>query len=708
MPDDLTFSGFTDAILAPSRAEDRYFNRELSWLAFNERVLALAEDGNLPLGERLRFVTISAENLEEFFSVRIAGLRQLLTRGVKRVPVDDSEIEGLLEQLHQRSYALQAKQNALVDELRAEFVAEKIQILDNVPAGKEDKAWLKAYFTDNILPLLTPTTLDPAHPFPFFHNQGKGMILELADESKATVNSVILLPENLPRFVKLPGEGLRFVLVEAVIKTFMRQLYPKHTIKSSSVFSILRDSEIEIDDEANDLINEFETALRARKRGSVVLLTLTSDASAAIRNLLRRAMDIDDSRFVDTDGPVAVGDFAELIRYMPKRLLYKSFNPRFPQRIRDFNGDCFAAIRNKDIIVHHPFESFEVVVGFLQQAARDPEVLAIRQTLYRTTPDSPIVRALMEAAESGKSVTAVIELKARFDEKNNIKLARDLERAGVHISYGLSDLKIHAKMSAVVRREAGKLVTYTHLGTGNYHPVTAGIYTDLSYFTCDRDVGSDVYEIFKYLTSHVKPAALTKSFVSPHQAIPNLTTLIEAEIDAATEGRPAGIWMKCNALVDRTIIELLYKASAAGVKIEIIARGICCLRPGIPGLSENITVRSLVGRYLEHGRIYAFANGGKLGSPKNRVIISSADMMPRNLLRRVETFVYLENPTVRKQVITQILPALLRDQRNAWFLQGDGSYVHPETGADDFCSHSYFIANPSLSGLGSLAKGKVE
>lgn len=707
MPDDLTFSGLTDAILPASRTEDRYFNRELSWLAFNERVLALADDGNLPLGERLRFVTISAENLEEFFSVRIAGLRQLLTRGVKRVPVDDSEIEVLLDQLHRRSYALQAKQTALLDELCAEFQAENIQILDNVPADQNDRQWLKTHFTNNILPLLTPTTLDPAHPFPFFHNQGKGMILELSDESKKTVNSVILLPENLARFVKLPGDGLRFVLVEAVIKTFMRQLYPKHTIKSSSVFSILRDSEIEIDDEANDLINEFETALRARKRGSVVLLTLTSDASTAIRTLLRRAMDIDDGRFVDTDGPVAVGDFAELIRYMPKRLLYKTFTPRFPQRIRDFNGDCFAAIRNKDIIVHHPFESFEVVVRFLQQAARDPDVLAIRQTLYRTTPDSPIVRALMEAAESGKSVTAVIELKARFDEKNNIKLARDLERAGVHISYGLSDLKIHAKMSAVVRRESGKLVTYTHLGTGNYHPVTASFYTDLSYFTCDRDVGSDVYEIFKYLTSHVKPDTLSRSFVSPHQSTLNLTALIEAEIAAAQAGRPAGIWMKCNALVDRTIIELLYRASTAGVKIEIIARGICCLRPGIDGLSENITVRSIVGRYLEHGRIYAFANGGKLGSPKNRVIMSSADMMPRNLLRRVETFVYLENPTVRKQVITQILPALLRDQRNAWFLQSDGSYLHPETGADDFCAHSYFIENPSLSGLGSLAKGKV-
>ena len=704
MANDMMFSGLTESILPPANSDNRYFNRELSWLAFNERVLALAEDVSLPLAERLRFVSISADNLHEFFMVRIAGLRQLQQRGIHRVPVDDTELDTLLSLLHQRSSALLAKQNRLLASLIAAFQAEDILILDNVPTDGEDMEWLEAHFVSNILPLLTPTTLDPAHPFPFFHNQGKGMLFELADSNKKLVHGVILLPENLGRFVKLPGDQLRFVLVEAVIKAFIGKIYTKHVLKSSSVFSIIRDSEIEIDDEANDLINEFETALRARKRGNVVLLTLTSDASASTLNLLCQAMAIEKDRCFGADGPVSLNNFAELISYMPKHLLYPTFNPRFPQRIRDFDGDCFAAIRNKDIVVHHPYESFEVVVRFLQQAARDPDVLAIRQTLYRTTPNSPIVRALIEAAESGKSVTAVIELKARFDEKNNILLARDLERAGVHIAYGLTDLKIHAKMSAVVRRESGRLVTYTHLGTGNYHPITAKVYTDLSYFTCDKEVGRDVYEVFKYLTSHVHPEKLKKSFISPHQSMPRLSSLIDAEIAAVGEGKPSGIWIKCNAIVDRNIIDKLYEASCAGVRREIIARGICCLRPGIDGLSENITVRSIVGRYLEHGRIYAFANGGKFGSPKNMVFMSSADLMPRNLLRRVETFVQLENPTVRKQVINQILTATLRDEKNSWFLKSDGSYRHPATGPDSFSAHDYFIANPSLSGAGSLAK----
>lgn len=704
MANDLSFSGLTDATLPAGDLESRYFSRELSWLAFNERVLALAEDVSLPLAERLRFVSISADNLNEFFMVRIAGLRQLRQRGVHRVPADDTEIDTLLNQLHQRSYALLKKQNQLLATLIAAFADEDILIMNMVSSDVEDMKWLEAHFLTNIMPLLTPTILDPAHPFPFFHNQGKGMIFEMIDGNAKPVHGVILLPENLERFIKLPGDNLRFVLVEAVVEAFIGKIYTKHDLKSSSVFSIIRDSEIEIDDEANDLINEFETALRARKRGNVVLLTLSLDASGATVDLLCQAMAIEKEKCFATEGPVSLNNFSELMGFMPKRLLYPTFNPRFPQRVRDFDGDCFAAIRHKDIVVHHPYESFEVVVRFLQQAARDPDVLAIRQTLYRTNADSPIVRALIEAAETGKSVTAVIELKARFDEKNNILLARDLERAGVHIAYGLTDLKIHAKMSAVVRREAGRLVTYTHLGTGNYHPITARVYTDLSYFTCDKDVGRDVYEVFKYLTSHVRPENLKKSFVSPHQSMPRLIEMIDREITAAQQKKPSGIWIKCNALLDRNVIDKLYQASQAGVYIEIIARGICCLRPGIQGLSENITVRSLVGRFLEHGRIYAFANGGKLGSPKNTVFMSSADLMPRNLLRRVEMFVQLENPTVRKQVINQIFPALLRDEKNCWLLMPDGGYQHTASGPNSFSAHDYFMANPSLSGAGSLAK----
>ena len=528
-------------------------------------------------------------------------------------------------------------------------------------------------------------------------------MLELTSPDGKPMQSVILLPANLPRFVKLPGVRLRLALVEAVIRASIVKIYPRHQLVSAAMFSILRDSEIEIDDEANDLIHEFENALRARQRGNVVLLTLSKDAPKPIRHLLKSAMDIDENNFFDTDGPVALNNFAELLNYIPKHLLFPAFTPRFPQRISDFNGDCFAAIHNKDIIVHHPYESFEVVVRYLQQAATDPDVLAIRQTLYRTTSNSPIVKALVQAAENGKTVTAVIELKARFDERNNIQLARALGRAGVQVAYGLTDLKIHLKMSLVVRREHGKLVSYAHVGTGNYHPITAGIYTDLSYFTCDKDVGRDAYEIFKYLTSHVQPDKLKRSFVSPHQSFPQLKLMILAEIENCKNGLPSGIWLKCNSLVDHRLIGLLYEASQAGVPIEIMARGVCCLRPGVAGLSETITVRSIIGRFLEHGRIYVFGNGGEFLSDKNIVMISSADLMPRNLRRRVECFMRLENPTIRKQVLHQIMVAHLRDEKNAWYLQPDGSYVHPQTDETSFSCHEYFMSNPSLSGLGSLA-----
>ena len=693
----------TDPILDGLTEDESFFNRELSWLAFNERVLSLAEDDDKPLGERIRFLAISADNLNEFFMVRVAGLRQLVDRGFKRLPKYDVDIDQLLTQIMARSAKLMARQNQVLPELIGCLRDENIHVLSDIPDDEQDRLWLEDWFIDNVLPLITPTTLDPSHPFPFFHNDGKGMMLELTSPDSKPMQSVILLPANLPRFVKLPGDGLRLLLVEAVIRASIVKIYPRHQLVSAEMFSILRDSEIEIDDEANDLIHEFENALRARQRGNVVLLTLSKDAPKPIRRLLKSAMGIDENNFFNTDGPVALNNFSELLDYIPKHLLFPAFAPRFPQRIRDFNGDCFAAIRNKDIIVHHPYESFEVVVRYLQQAATDPDVLAIRQTLYRTTSNSPIVKALIQAAENGKTVTAVIELKARFDERNNIQLARALGRAGVQVAYGLTDLKIHLKMSLVVRREHGKLVSYTHVGTGNYHPITAGIYTDLSYFTCDKDVGRDAYEIFKYLTSHVQPDKLKRSFISPHQSFPQLRLMILAEIENCKNGLPSGIWLKCNSLVDHRLIELLYEASQAGVPIEILARGICCLRPGVAGLSETITVRSIIGRFLEHGRIYVFANAGEFLSDKNTVMISSADLMPRNLRRRVECFTRLENPTIRKQVLHQIMVAHLRDEKNAWYLQPDGSYVHPQTDETSFSCHEYFMSNPSLSGLGSLA-----
>lgn len=691
----------TDPLIRPAPSQSRYFDRELSWLAFNERVLANALDGAVPLAERLRFISISASNLDEFYMVRIAGLRQLEARSFKTLPESGERLDELLELVTRRAEMLKRRQQEALGRILADLKEQDCQILQAGQLDEDDYLWLQGWYAENILPLLSPTTLDPAHPFPFIQNRGKGVLIRMNSPDAEEVQSVILLPDNIERFICLPGPALRFVPVESALLEFLEMVYPGFGLVESGMFRVLRDSEIEIDDEADDLISQFESALRARRRGNVVSLAIQDSFSEEMRQLFSDEMAIAPDRIYITEGFIGLGDFAQLLDRLPKEFFYSKFQPRFPQRIIDFNGDCFAAIRNKDIIIHHPYESFDVVLRFLEQAARDPDVLTIRQTLYRTTLESPIVKALIAAAEAGKSVTALIELKARFDEENNIQLARVLERAGVQVAYGLAHLKIHAKLSLVIRREAGRLVSYTHCGTGNYHPQTAKIYTDLSYFTCDSAICRDVWRIFNYLTSHVMPTSLEKLVISPEMSHRWLLSRIEAEITAARQGQPAGVWLKCNALVDREVIDKLYEASAAGVEVHIISRGVCCLRPGVSGLSENIKVTSIIGRFLEHSRIYVFANGGPFGSPANLVYMSSADLMPRNLKRRVECFIPLENNTVRTQVLEQVLAANLKDTRNCWEMQGDGSYIKMEdTG---FSAHHYFMENPSLSGLGSLA-----
>ena len=691
----------TAPLLGPDGDDARYFDRELSWLAFNERVLANAFDANLPLGERLRFITISASNLDEFYMVRIAGLRQLAARNFKILPESGDRLDELLTLVSNRAEQLKRRQQEVLGKVLDKLRRAECKILPAAKLSAADRGWLADWYAENLLPLLAPTTLDPAHPFPFIQNRGKGLLIRMNSPQGEEVQSVVLLPDNIDRFIRLPGASLRFVPVESALLAFLDMIYPGFELVESGMFRVLRDSEIEIDDEAEDLISQFESALRARRRGNVVSLVISDSFSAEMRQLFAHEMAIARDRIYITPGYVGLGDFAQLLASLPKSCFYPPFQPRFPQRILDFKGDCFAAIRNKDIIIHHPYESFDVVLRFLEQAARDPDVLTIRQTLYRTTTGSPIVKALIAAAEAGKSVTALIELKARFDEENNIQLARVLERAGVQVAYGLAHLKIHAKLSYVIRREGGKLVSYTHCGTGNYHPQTAKIYTDLSYFTCDQQICRDVWRIFNYLTSHVMPTKLEKLVISPEASHDWLLEKIEKEITAAKAGQPAGIWLKCNALVDRDVIDRLYVASAAGVPIHIISRGVCCLRPGVAGLSETIRVSSLVGRFLEHSRIYVFANGGHFGSIHNLVYMSSADLMPRNLRRRVETFIPLENPTVRAQVLQQVLGASLKDTQNCWHLQADGSYQKEPQG--HFSAHDYFMQNPSLSGLGSLA-----
>ena len=684
--------------------KDRYFDREINWLSFNERVLLNAYDNAIPLGERLRFITISSENLDEFYMVRIAGLLQLISQGSKIVPETGMRADELLKSILSASKELKNKQQKCLKYLLNQEEDCKFSILFENQWNKNESKWLEEYYEENILPLLTPTTLDPAHPFPFIQNKGKCVLMEMKDKNRNNINCVVLLPDNIDRFIRLPGELQKYAMLETLVTKFVHLIYPEYKLLKSGMFRVLRDAEIEIDDEADDLIGQFESAIKARKRGGIVSLIFSHDLSNSAKKLLTRELNITDEHIFVAEGFIGINDFTEIINNLPKQDLFQPHKPRMPQRILDFKGDCFLAIKYKELIVHHPYESFDVFISLLQQAALDKNVMTIRQTLYRTTPDSPIVKALVAAAEAGKSVLAVIELKARFDEENNVQLARILERAGAQVAYGLVDLKVHAKLSLITRKEGNKLVSYAHFGTGNYHPHTAKIYTDFSLFTLDKELCEDARSVFNFLTSHVQPKKLNKIILSPNTSFDWLIKKIDNEIVNTKEGFENGIWIKCNAIVDQKIIEKLYEASNAGVKIHLMVRGICCLRPNVKGISENIKVSAIVGRFLEHGRIYVFANKGKLQSESNLVYISSADIMPRNLYHRVEAFIPLENKTVRNQVLTQVLPALINDTKNTWKLNEYGEYFKNDDEDKSFCAHTYFMNNPSLSGQGSLAK----
>ncbi|WP_084192808.1 RNA degradosome polyphosphate kinase [Parasphingorhabdus marina] len=693
------------ADVAPEETAARYFNRELSWLGFNERVIEEAQNTSHPLLERVRFLSISGNNLDEFFMVRFAGLVGQYRQNIEERSADGLTASQQLAAIAERADRILHNQQAVWEQLQGTLRSEDITVAPIADLDETDKKWLEQHFLDQIFPVLTPQALDPAHPFPFISNKGLSLVFDLVRRSdKQGIRELVMIPSGLPRFIRMPSENAVYVSVESVIQHYSKLLFPGYEVANSGLFRIIRDSDIEVEEEAEDLVRYFRSAIKRRRRGDVIRLELGPGLSDSVITLLRESLVSDGGIESRIQGFVGLSDLDLLVEEDRPDLKFSPYSPRFPERIREHGGDCFAAIRDKDILVHHPYESFEVVIEFLRQAAADPDVVAIKQTLYRAGKQSAVIRALIDAAEAGKSVTAVVELKARFDEEQNLKWASQLERAGVQVVYGFIEWKTHAKISMVVRKEQDGYRTYCHFGTGNYHPVTAKIYTDLSFFTADPKAARDAAQLFNYITGYVEPEKLELISMSPRYLRDDLMTLIDREIANEREGKPGMIWAKMNSLVDPALIEKLYAASNAGVEIDLVIRGICCLRPGVPGMSDHIRVKSVVGRFLEHSRIWAFGNGKELPNDRAKLYISSADWMPRNLDRRVEYMIPITNETVHDQILDQVMVANLIDDEQSWELNPDGSYERVSPSSKPFNLHRYFMTNPSLSGRGKALK----
>jgi polyphosphate kinase len=684
---------------------NKYINREISWLKFNLRVLAEASNLKNPILERLKFLSIAANNLDEFFMVRVAGIYNQIKDKVSFLSHDGLTSEKQLERIIIKTKRLLAASNEAWSNLKVDLSKEGILFVSYRDLNKSEKVRLNKIFRENIYPILTPLIIDPSHPFPFVPNKGHFLVMLLNKRNKSKkFFATILIPQNIERFINISNrtDVKKYLSIEHIISNYVNYLFPGYYLNKYTSVRIIRDSDIEFEEEAEDLILYLEKALKKRRRGRIVKLEIRSNADSLLKKFVYNKLEVTKDEVYEMDSFVGVHQIDQIYNKKNINLVFKSFNPRQVERLKQFNNDYFATIKAKDFIVHHPYETFDAVIQFLTQAAEDPNVIAIKQTLYRTTSDSPIVKALALAAEKGKSVTAVVEVKARFDEETNISLASTLEKAGVQVVYGFVKLKTHAKASLIVRKEKSKLVSYVHLGTGNYHPINAKIYTDLSFFSSDKIICEDVEKFFNYITTYAEPKKLKKLILSPLSLRTKLYSLIDQEIENKSKGKHAEIWIKLNSLVDKAMIDKLYQASNAGVKVCLFVRGICCLKPGIKGLSENIIVKSIVGRFLEHSRIYCFANGEMMPSRSNLAFFSSADLMTRNLDRRVELLIPVENSTVHEQVLDQIMLANYKDAENSWFLKSDESYEKIKaTVKNNFSAHNYFMKNPSLSGRGS-------
>jgi polyphosphate kinase len=681
---------------APSKAA--YFNRELSWLAFDRRVLEQAQTPRHPLLERVRFLAIVSSNLDEFFEIRVAGLMQQMDSGVTEPGPDGLAPQEQLRRIHSVVASLVEDQyRCWQGSLLPALAAQGIEFRSARNLSDSELAWVRSYFREQVHPVLTPLAIDQSHPFPQLGNKTLNVVVALDDPEVPEADRLIAIlpvPRILPRLVPIEPSRAgpqRFIFLSEIIKLCAGELFPGYRLVSAHSFRITRNSDLYIDEEeAENLLKKIEEELRNLRRNEAVRLEIEEGVDDGIFGTLCNHLRLSHEYVFRINGPLNLLRLQSLADIDRPDLKYPPFDPANASPLRD-PARIFAVLREQDVMLHHPYDAFTPVVNFVEEAARDPQVFAIKQTLYRTSGDSTIVRALMEASRNGKQVTALVELKARFDEANNIQWAKQLEEAGVHVVYGLVGIKIHCKLCLVVRREGSRLRHYAHLGTGNYHPRNARLYTDLSYFTARTAITRDVAQVFNSLTGFGQSLNFRELLVAPANYQERINELVAREAAHARAGRPARIVAKMNALVDKTTIDSLYAASQAGVKIELIVRGICCLVPGLPGLSENIRVRSLVGRFLEHARVFYFANAG--GEPV--VLAGSGDWMPRNFIRRVEVIFPVADPALRDWIIRQFFPTELRDSENASVLHASGAYlpVPRKRGARAFSAQGHFMAD---------------